>query len=195
MDTLNPHDVRLTTPRLCLRPMTESDWPTLLEWNQDPRVLTTWDSGNTDPWPLPKLQRVYRNISRHAFMFIAEWEGRPVGEAWLQEMTLPEILVRFPSQNLRRIDLSIGRPDLWGRGLGTETIAVLARFGFEGEHADAVFACDVSDTNPAAQRAFEKNGFVEFESTQPYERPNLGGTVRHLILTRAHWLDSVEHGR
>lgn len=63
MDALTGHDVRLRTPRLRLRPMTESDWATLLTWNQDPRVLFYWDADRTAPWSLGKLQGAYRAIS------------------------------------------------------------------------------------------------------------------------------------
>jgi hypothetical protein len=33
----------------------------------------------------------------------------------------------------RRIDLMIGEKRLWGRGLGTDTIRTLTRFGLEEE--------------------------------------------------------------
>ncbi len=177
MDALRGHEVRLLTPRRVLRPMTESDWRTLLTWNQDPRVLVEWDSGNTVPWNLAKLQRVYRRISQHAFMFMIDFEGRAIGEGWLQEMNLPEVTARFPGRDLRRIDLSIGAPELWGRGLGSEAVGALVRFGLDQEHADAVFACDVRDTNARSRRVFEKNGFRD-------SGPSRHSGARHMVRTR-----------
>ena len=185
-ETLRSHAVTLRTPRLVLRPMSELDWPPLLKWNQDPRVLVYWDAGKTEPWSLEMLQRVYRAISKGAYMFIIEFEGKPIGEGWVQEMNLPEIRERFPGRELRRIDLSIGEPSLWGRGLGTEAVGALARFGFEASPADALFACHVSDANPRSRRVFEHHGFVSIgaakEPTGEGSRPST-----HLMLTRDGW--------
>ena len=187
MDHLRAHSYSLSTSRLRLRPMTESDWPTLLKWNQDRRVLVSWDSGNTEPWTLSKLQTVYRGLSRHAFMFMILFEGKLVGETWIKEMNLPELLSAFPGKNLRRIDLSIGRTELWGRGFGTEVIECLVRFGFDELVADAIFACHVSDDNPASRRAFEKNGFVDLGATRAEGGPGSDATTKHLMLERSRW--------
>lgn len=169
--------------------MTEDDWPALLEWNQDRMVLIFWDNGHTQPWSLTKLQNVYRAISRQAFLFILEKDGQPIGEAWLQRLNREEIRRRFPDQDLRRIDLSIGRPDLWGQGLGTEAVTALVRFAFDEEHVDAVFACDVSDRNPASRRLFERIGFTDLAETRSRGSLAKEGITRHLVLTRQRWCD------
>ena len=189
MVRLRVHDVRLSTPRLVLRPMAEADWPTLLKWNQDPRVLATWDSDNVEPWSLEKLQDVYREISQHALMFIIEYGNRAIGEAWVQEMNLPEILEQLPGQSLRRIDLSIGEPELWGQGFGTEAARALVHHGFTQMNTDALFACHVRDSNPASRRVFEKNGFVVLTQVRTGGVDKEGTSTNHLILTRNRWQD------
>ena len=157
---LRTHRLRLRTPRLVLRPMTERDWPVLLEWNSDPRVLRYWNDGDITPWRLVDLQRTYRTISRQARMFIIERGGRAIGEAWLQRMNLSEIARARPGQRLWRLDLSLGDPSEWGHGLGPEVIRALVRVGFERERADAIFACHVRRSNRRSWRAFAGCGFV-----------------------------------
>lgn len=114
-----------------------------------------------------------------------ELESRPIGEGWLQEMNLPEVLAKLPGRDVRRIDLCIGEPELWGRGLGSEAVDALVRFGFEQQRADALFACSVSDSNPRSRRVFEKNGFRDWEPAQD-------SRVRHLMLARSDWRGALD---
>ena len=158
---LRVHDVQLSDANLLLRPMTEEDWPVLLRWNNDPEVLYYAEGGNVTSRTLEETQGIYRDVSQHAFNFIAELDGRPIGECWLQEMNLKRILSRYPNtMDLRRIDLAIGEKTLWGQGFGTRIVRALARFAFDECAADAVFGCDIADYNPRSRRVFVKNGFV-----------------------------------
>lgn len=157
--TLRSHGVVLRTERLVLRPMAEDDWPTLLRWNRDPDVLRYWDPPEPEPWTLEKLEEVYRSISEDALMFLAEMDGRPIAECWLQRMNLPRILERHAGEDVRRIDLSIGEKDLWGRGLGTEIVRALVALGFERERCDRI-CVTVSRANMRSRRAFEKAGLA-----------------------------------
>ena len=164
-DHLRSHDVVLADGDLALRPMTEDDWDVLLAWNNDPEVLYYAEGGDVTRRTLAEVQAMYRGVSRNAYVFVAELEGVPVGECWLQRMNLERILSRFPPEtDLRRIDLTLGERALWGRGLGTRTVALLTTFAFETCKVAAVFACDVADYNPASRRVFEKNGYLEYQA-------------------------------
>ena len=187
MDRLREHSIRLATPRLVLRPIEERDWSNFLRWNQDPRVLITWNDGDMTPWKLEDLQRIYRGLSQTAHMFVAEQEGWPIGECWVQSLNLDEILSTRPGQRLVRIDLGIGEPELWGKGLGTEIVGALVRFAFLEEHADAIFACHVLRSNTGSRRVFEKNGFVEWDLAFDSGEHTSGLERHHLVLTREHW--------
>ncbi len=156
---LRVHDAFLRGDQVTLRPMTEDDWGLLLKWNNDPEVIRHVDHDQFRPRTLGDLQAIYRWISTHAHCFVIEVEERPIGECWLQRMNLRRIIDYFPGKRLRRIDLVIGEKDLWGRGYGTETIALLVDFGFSRESADALFAT-VSSENVRSLRAFEKCGFT-----------------------------------
>lgn len=181
---LRSHSMQLVGEHVRLRPLTEHDWPHLLRWNQDPRVLFYSDGGRTAPWSLEKLQVIYRGISEHAFIFLIERGALPIGECWLQEMNLERIRAAFPRDRIYRIDLAIGDPALWGHGLGTEAIGLLVKFAFRELEADAVFACHVSEANPRSQRAFAKNGFEDWGATPIGELDRGGPPARDMWLPR-----------
>ena len=156
---MQTHAVTLRGAAVTLRPMGEGDWDILLKWNNDPVVMELADHNPFEESTLEELQTIYRWISTHAYCFIMEVDGNPIGECWLQRMNLQRIVSQFPDKDLRRIDLMIGEKELWGRGYGTEAIRLLVDFGFQRERADAIFAPVMAD-NHRSQRAFQKNGFT-----------------------------------
>ena len=160
-DEMRAHEVHLRGERVALRPMTEGDWEHVLAWNADPEVLI-WSDDTREVRPEEDTKDIYRSVSRFAFVFIIEHEGDPIGECWLQKMNLPEVRAAYPGKDLRRIDLMIGRKDLWGQGLGTDTIRTLVKFGFEEQCADGIFGW-VDAENRRSWRAFEKAGFADVE--------------------------------
>ncbi len=122
-------------------------------------------------------------MAQSAFRFIIEFEDRPVGECWLQEMNLARIIDSHPDADCRRIDLMIGEKDLWGHGIGSRVIDLLSTFGFNHQNADLIFACDVADYNPRSYRAFEKSGF-ELHSSNPQEPGGKAKETYDLMLKR-----------
>ena len=127
---LNTHTVHLHTPRLHLRPMTDADWDILLRWNQDPDVLYYADGSDVTAYTLDQIKRIYSGISQAAFCFIAELDGQPIAEAWLQAMNLSRIIEAHPGCDCRRIDLSIGEKQHWNKGLGDGDNPRVGRFWF-----------------------------------------------------------------
>lgn len=159
---LRRHAITLRDGDLVLRPMTEADWDLVLRINNDPELGHFTEGDDWHEYALEELQRIYRTISENALLFVIEVDGRAVGECWLQRMNLERLLNRFPSLDLRRIDLAIADKGDRGRGVGTRAIRLLVQHGFEQEHADAIFACDVWDYNHGSRRAFGKAGFRVF---------------------------------
>jgi RimJ/RimL family protein N-acetyltransferase len=134
---LRQHTVVLKKHRVVLRPLTEDDWDILLVWNNDSDVLYYTEADDVDSRALDDIQPLYRSVSQNAFCFIIESEGEPIGECWLQNMNLKRVLERYPHADSRRIDLMIGKKELWGHGIGTEVIRLLTAFAFEQEQAGA----------------------------------------------------------
>jgi RimJ/RimL family protein N-acetyltransferase len=167
--------------------MTGDDWPTLLPWHRDPEVLYFSEGAHVKSRSLAEMQHIYCSVSQAALIFVAEVDGRPIGDCWLQKMNLQRVLCRYlTGQDLRRIDLEIGEKTLWGQGWGSRIIALLVRFGFDMGHADAIFGCDVGDYNPRSRRAFEKNGFL-VDQTIPQDPGRKAREVYDMVLTRSQY--------
>ncbi len=149
---------------LVLRALMENDWDKLLLWNNDPEVLYYVEGDVVSARSLEEIQVINRSVSQTAFCFMIEHEGEPVGECWLQAMNLQRILQKYPDADCRRIDLMIGKKELWGSGIGTEVVHLLTTFAFEEEQVDFVFGCDVADYNPASQTVFRNNGYQVSET-------------------------------
>jgi len=194
MGTLKPHNITLQGKRVLLRPMTEGDWEVLMKWNRDSEILYFTEGDGVAEYRPEEVQQIYRSVSQNAFCFIIELNGVPIGESWLQEMNLERILSQYSSQDCRRIDLMIGEKTLWGLGIGTEVIRLLAEFGFEREKVDAIFACDVADYNVRSIKAFQKTGF-EVYATIPQPSTNKARYRYDLVLTRKKWDESQKGNR
>jgi len=181
--TLKTRDVTLRLGRIVLRPLTERDWDVLLRWNSDPEVLYFSEGTDVSSWTLEEVQGIYRTVSQASYCFIIEFDGKPVGECWLQKMNLPRILARHAGFDCRRIDLMIGEKTYWHRGIGTKAVLLLVEFGFEREKADMVFACDVADYNVASLNMFRKCGF-EVDASYPQPPGRKAKICYDLVLTR-----------
>ncbi|MBN1160771.1 MAG: GNAT family N-acetyltransferase [Dehalococcoidales bacterium] len=155
---LREHTFKLKGDRVFLRPMTENDWAIVTKWETDPEILYWADTEPIESRTLEEVQTIFRTVSQYAYCFIIEFNNKPVGDCWLQEMNLERILKEYPGKDCRRIDLVIGEKGLWGRGIGTDVIRVLTRFAFGHEKADMVFGIS-GDYNKRSQRAFKKSGY------------------------------------
>lgn len=155
---LREHRVTLRGERVVLRPMTEEDWAIVAKWETDPEIIHWADTGIDTTLTPEQVRQIFRTVSQHAFCFIIELDGKPIGDGWLQEMNLEKILQAYPGLDCRRIDLVIGEKELWGRALGGDIIRILTRFAFRKEKADMVFGV-IGDYNERSQSAFIKAGY------------------------------------
>ena len=181
------HTFVLVGPRIRLRPLTEADWPALLEWNNNPTILYYAEGDFVSGYKLAELQAIYRHIGQQAFCFMIEYDHVTIGECWLQRMNLDRILQRYPDHDCRRIDLTIGEQEYWGRGHGTEVIQLLTDFAFSHKQADYVFGCDIADYNPASLRAFQRVGYHLLAA---YDQPvgSKARQVNDVVVSRDHYL-------
>jgi aminoglycoside 6'-N-acetyltransferase len=155
---LRRHSFTLKGERVILRPMTENDWAIVTAWETDPEVLYWADTDPVEKRTLAEVQAIFRTISQHAYCFVIEYEGKPIGDCWLQEMNLKKIIKKYPRKNCYRVDIVIGEKELWGKGLGTDVIRTLTGFAFKHEKADMVFGV-IGDYNLRSQQTFKKVGY------------------------------------
>jgi aminoglycoside 6'-N-acetyltransferase len=178
---LKDHGITLRRGSIVLRPLTEDDWDILHKWNSDPEVLF-YSDGNTDGYGMEMVKKIYRGVCEHAFCFMIEYDGKSIGETYLQEMNLERILRKLPGKDLRRIDIMIGEKEFWGKGLGTEAVGMLVDFGFKEEHADAIFGCGVDKVNVRSFKMFRKLGFEVSPETGREDE-----TSYDMVLTREYY--------
>jgi RimJ/RimL family protein N-acetyltransferase len=186
MGWIQPHRFVLRRGPVTMRPMTDMDLPLLLKWNNDPEVLRYAEGETVTQRTAEEVTRIYGMVSKAAFCFIIEVDGQPIGECWLQTMNLERIRRGFPGVDLRRIDIAIGEKRFWGHGVGTTCIGLLVELGFEQQHTDAIFACDIAEDNSRSRAAFENTGFELYAVVDSPEDPK---AARHydLVLTRARY--------
>jgi RimJ/RimL family protein N-acetyltransferase len=157
-ESIKTHCITLRDGEVTLRPMTEDDWGLLLKWNQDPEILYFTEGVEGRSYDLEIVHRIYRGVSQNARCFIIEYKGEPIGECWLQKMNREQVIKKYPGKDCRRIDLLIGEKRLWGRGIGSKVIRMLAEFGFMNEKADIIVVNPYED-NIRSIKASRNAGF------------------------------------
>ncbi|ESZ61165.1 acetyltransferase [Mesorhizobium sp. C120A] len=135
------------------RPVTEKDLPMIAGWLAEPHVAEWWDDPETE---IAEIREHIDSISVEPL--IVELDGRPI--AYLQSYD-PHLEDGHPYADqpfgTLGIDLSIGVPDLVGRGHGSAIVRQFVEQLFE-EGAPRVII-DPHPDNGRAIRAYEKAGF------------------------------------
>lgn len=151
----------------------EADYRLLSTWLSDPRVLEYYE-GRDNPHDVERIRGKYspraQRLEGVVPCIIGAWlagpskAGRepadPIG--YIQYYPLSaETFEEYEIDAARSafgIDLFIGRPELWGRGLGTRALKLLMDYLFQVEGAELI-TIDPYLINPRAIRSYEKAGF------------------------------------
>jgi aminoglycoside 6'-N-acetyltransferase len=146
--------------RYDFRPVTERDLPMIAVWLAEPHVAEWWDD------PEKELDQIREHIdSISVEPLIVELHGTPIG--YLQSYD-PHLEDGHPYSDqpfgTLGIDLSIGRPELVGRGHGPAIVRQFVAQLFE-EGAPRVII-DPDFANARAIRAYEKAGFRAIDRRQ-----------------------------
>ncbi|MCZ6654366.1 MAG: GNAT family protein [Planctomycetota bacterium] len=144
----------LTSPRVILRWLKQSDVPALFEIFSDRRVMRYWSSA---PWTDPADGVEMVESVRHCFAegSLYQWGvARRSDEALIGTCTLAHV----DAQN-RRAEIGFAlRRDQWGQGYMSEATRTLLRFAFEELELHRIEA-DVDPRNEAPIRLLERLGF------------------------------------
>ena len=147
---------RLNTPRLLLRAFAPADVPTLVTLANDYEVAK-----NTLNIPHPYREedaRQWVRITQESFQ-------QQTGYAFALELRATGEFIGGIGLNLElRFDRAeagywLGRP-YWDKGLATEALGALLRFGFEELKLHKIYATHIAE-NPASGRVMRKNGMVK----------------------------------
>jgi len=142
--------------------MTEQDLPLLHEWLQQPHIVEWWGGeakrptfAQTRALYLPSLLAAERVTPYIAMLddepigYAQSYVALGAGDGWWEEETDPGV---------RGIDQSLGRPELLGRGFGTQLVTALVERLF-ADPAVSRIQTDPSPANLRAIRCYEKAGF------------------------------------
>jgi diamine N-acetyltransferase len=133
-----------------LRAIEREDLANYVTWLNDPLVLEYF--GNVVPMSQEQEEKWYAGMLKDPTVcnFASEFEGRHVGGAG------------FSSINGRHrsaeVGLFVGLQDLWGRGLGRDTLQTLLCFGFAEINLNRIFL-RVFAGNKRAVHLYETIGF------------------------------------
>jgi aminoglycoside 6'-N-acetyltransferase len=155
-------------PLYDFRAVTEADLPMLEAWLAEPHVAEWWDDG-----PEASLAEIRAAIdSVETEPLIVELDGRPI--AYVQSYD-PHLEDDHPYQDqpfgTLGIDISIGPPDLVGKGHGSAIVRQFSDMLFE-EGAPRVII-DPHPDNLRAIRAYENAGFRAFDRRESIYGPAL----------------------
>lgn len=156
---------------------TVADKTLLLEWLTNPAV-TRWAYGENAPWDMAKLEKGFGpklTGSENMTPCIMEYTGEAVG--YLQFYPLEKDSYAFtqevPYEKVAGgygMDIFIGQPALWGKGIGSMTVGAAAEYVFCRRKARLVCA-DPGEKNQRSVACFQKAGFVPLGRIPDYDDP------------------------
>jgi RimJ/RimL family protein N-acetyltransferase len=163
----------MSVPEVLLRGRTEADTDTLFEVAAD---LATWEQRNPEPPTVLSRDTFDRRLAERdetqVVAFVVDVGGVAVGGASMFEF---DPLAQHASVG---IGLTAGAR---GRGIGTEAMRQLVRFGFERRNLRRIHLIVVA-SNAGAIRSYEKVGFV------------LEGRLREHCWVNGEWVDELRMG-
>lgn len=143
--------VVLETARTLLRPFQITDGEALYAFSRDPRVA------DAAGWPphesVEDSQRIIVSVfsAPNRFAVVEKGSGKVIGSAGYTARQRGGIAASD------EIGYAL-HPDWWGRGIMTEVVRELIRFGFEERGLEAIWCSHYID-NIASQRVIQKCGF------------------------------------
>ena len=163
----------ITCGKVRLRAFREDDLKNSVAWLNNPAVtryllhMRPWSLVEEKAW----LDRVMKNEDRSMVTFVVETtDGEYVGSTGLAHID--------PRNRSAEAGIVIGRPEEWGRGLGTDAMKALLRHGFEELNLHRV-ALRVYTFNERAIRSYQKLGFTE------------EGRLRQAMFRHGAWHDVI----
>jgi aminoglycoside 6'-N-acetyltransferase len=149
----------------------------ILQWLTDARVLE-FAYGEKAPWNMQKVEEEFGQQAEGGDIVTAcmiEYDTQTIG--YIQYYPLEVNSYRFNNQirfeeyaSGYGVDLFIGIPELWGKGLGTEAIRGMKDYLIDKLGATVVCA-DPMESNLRSVRCWLKAGFTPVGFIQNYDYP------------------------
>lgn len=162
-----------------------ADYEQMAKWLTDERVLEFYE-GRDNPFPLERVMAEYspRALAAESVTpcFIV-YNRAPIG--YMQYYVVgPNDYGLAESESVYGIDMFIGEPDYWNRGIGTRAVSLLLDYLFDTLRATKV-VLDTEAWNARAIRCYEKCGFHKIKLLPAHEL--------HEGEYRDSWLMAIEN--
>ena len=160
-----------------IRPMRSSkhDMSLLLKWLTNPLVLEHVYAENA-PWDFEKVCEEFTESTTGESLTVAcliLYEDREVG--YLQYYPIEEDSYKFNDSATYEkvkggygIDMFIGEPELWRKGIGSQAINVVADY-LASKLNVHVICVDPATENEAGMKFWQKVGFVPLDTIEDYD--------------------------
>lgn len=157
---------------------TQKDKVLLLEWLSNP-VLLESAYGEDAPWDMQKIEDNFVEKTSENSSVVAcfiEYEDKAVG--YIQYYIIDKDSYLFNTKvpfskfiGGYGMDIFIGYPELWGKGIGTNVINAMANYLMKSLGAKVVCA-DPKEDNHRSVQAWIKAGFSPMGKIQNYDFPD-----------------------
>ena len=153
--------IDITSEDIRIRSMTDSDYPIMLKWLTDNRVLEFY-GGRDTRYDSATLKSHYSEVwDTVYYRVIIEYKSNAIGYGQIYKL-YDELYEEYHyPQNEETVfatDQFIGEPEYWSKGIGTKYMQTVINLLKTEQNADAVIV-DPHKNNPRAIRAYEKAGF------------------------------------
>lgn len=137
-----------------------SDYSLVLRWLTDERVLEFYE-GRDKSYSINQVKNKFGPRIRQKvknFPCIIQYKDLPVGYIQYYPVENAKDYELENTEDTYAIDMFIGEPKLWGRGIGSKVLALLIKYILNKFQAQKIII-DPHVDNPRAIRAYEKVGF------------------------------------
>ncbi len=163
--------IDITDNDIRIRTLNENDFPLLLKWLSNERVLEFYE-GRDKKYTLEEIKKHFsEKWEDEVFRVIIEYKGTPIGYGQIYKM-YDELYddYNYPRSNeiVYGMDQFIGEPDYWSKGIGTKYTKIVFDFLKKERNVDAVIL-DPHQNNSRAIRMYQKAGFRIIEDLPEHE--------------------------
>lgn len=156
---------------LKIRSLTNNDFPLLLKWLTDERVLEFYE-GRDKKYTLEDIMKHFtEEWEDEVIRVIIEYQNQPIGYGQLYRM-YDELYIDYHYPKINEIvygmDQFIGEPAYWSKGIGTRYTKMIFEFLRKERNVDAVIL-DPHVNNSRAIRYYQKAGFRIIEDLPEHE--------------------------
>lgn len=162
--------MRIENGDILARRLTKDDFPLLLRWLTDERVLEFY-GGRDLKYTAALLEAHYGEPLPDGMRVILEYRHIPIGYGQVYRVQ-GEIYEEYDCPDMGKVvyamDQFIGEPEYWNRGIGSSFLLLLADYLKNEKQAERILL-DPRKANPRAIRAYEKAGFHIVKSLPAHE--------------------------